>query len=314
MRWIRYRSGAGPRLGLVENDTISGLESPTSLLDLIANDDALQAAGERARNAPSEVINYEAASLLAPFIPTSIRDFACFIEHLKNAPLRDGSERPVDGVLSIYERIPCYYFGNPAAVIGPHDEVEIAPGSSKFDLELEVAAVIGRPGKNIPPHEADAHIAGYTIFCDWSARDHQALARPSGMGGQKGKDCANTIGPMFVTADELEPYRQDHSFDLEMTAYVNDELVGGGSLSQMAWSFGECISWASRGVPVRTGDIYGSGTVPTSCLLERSALDGEDFRGYLKPGDVVRMRVEKLGELRQTIVAGAAVIPLRTGY
>ncbi|HUZ22761.1 MAG TPA: fumarylacetoacetate hydrolase family protein, partial [Streptosporangiaceae bacterium] len=65
------------------------------------------------------------------------------------------------------------YFSNPAAVIGPYDDVPIAPDSMMFDYELEIAAVIGRPGATIPLAQAEDHIAGYMLLCDWSARDLQ---------------------------------------------------------------------------------------------------------------------------------------------
>ena len=93
-----------------------------------------------------------------------------------------------------------------------NDPVSISPGCTWFDYELEIAAIIGRAGQDLDPDTADSHIAGYMIFCDWSARDLQMQEMKLSLGPSKGKDGANTFGPMLVTADELEPFRQKNSF------------------------------------------------------------------------------------------------------
>ncbi len=117
-----------------------------------------------------------------------------------------------------------------------------------LDLELEVAAVIGRAGTNLTPAQARTHIAGYTIFNDWSARDLQLTEMQLGLGPCKGKDFANTLGPWIVTADELEPYRSEDRLDLALEAKVNGRPLGRDTLASMAWSFEELVSYASRGI------------------------------------------------------------------
>ena len=107
-------------------------------------------------------------------------------------------------VPAIWYESPFCYFSNPHAVNGPGNEIPVPPGCVDLDFELEVAAVIGRPGSNLRPDEAGSHIAGYTIFNDWSARDLQLAEMRLGLGICKGKDFANTLGPWIVTADELE--------------------------------------------------------------------------------------------------------------
>ncbi len=116
--------------------------------------------------------------------------------------------------------------------------------------------------------EAERAIIGYTIFNDWSARDLQQLEGQLAIGQAKGKDSGVTLGPYLVTPDELEPYRRDGKLSLQVTALVNDTVIGSGSTGQMDWSFGEVISYASRGVTLRPGDVIGSGTVPTCTLVE----------------------------------------------
>ena len=178
------------------------------------------------------------------------------------------------GVPAIWYESPFCYFSNPHGVNGPGAEIPIPPGCTELDFELEVAAVIGRPGANLSPQEAGAHIAGYTIFNDWSARDLQFAEMALGLGICKGKDFANTLGPWIVTADELEPYRRDDRLDLDMRASVNGRALGDDTLANMAWSFEELVSYASRGTWVRPGDVLGSGTCGSGCLLELWVVTG----------------------------------------
>jgi 2-keto-4-pentenoate hydratase/2-oxohepta-3-ene-1,7-dioic acid hydratase in catechol pathway len=311
MRWVTYDGGGSDRLGLIVGDQIHGLEPGPTLMDLLGDDGTrLREAGERATDSPADVRPLEGAVLRAPLKPTSMRDFLCFLQHLRNC--RAGLGTPLD---EAWEQIPAFYFTNPAAVIGPHDKVAIAPGSERFDFELEVAAVVGRGGSDLDPETAADHIAGYTIFCDWSARDLQVHEMKLGLGPAKGKDSATTLGPAFVTADELAPFASGNSFKLDMRVYVNDEEVGGGSMDQMDWSWGEVLAYASRGTTLNPGDVIGSGTVPTGCLFEHFSLSGGDgFRGWLEPGDRVRLWIEQIGEIENEVVAGPPVHRLRTGF
>jgi glyoxylase-like metal-dependent hydrolase (beta-lactamase superfamily II) len=159
--------------------------------------------------------------------------------------------------------------------------------------------------------EAEQAIIGYMIFNDWSARDLQMLEGQLAIGQAKGKDSGVTLGPYLVTPDELEPYRRDGKLSLEVTALVNGEVVGVGSTAAMDWSFGEVISYASRGVALSPGDVFGSGTVPTCTLVEHlDATAPESFRGWLHDGDVVTLTVQGLGETRQTVRKTPAPQPI----
>jgi 2-keto-4-pentenoate hydratase/2-oxohepta-3-ene-1,7-dioic acid hydratase in catechol pathway len=207
--------------------------------------------------------------------------------------------------------LPVFYFTNPAAVCGPHDDVAVSPGSSQFDYELEIAAVVGRPGTNLSPEEAESHIAGYTVLCDWSGRDLQMREMRQLLGPAKGKDSATSLGPVLVTPDELESRRQGRAYDLEMTASVNEVPYSRGNLAELYWSFGQMLAYASRGTRVETGDVLGSGTVGTGCILELSGLQGGGQYPWLRPGDEVRLEVEQLGAITATITEAAPVVPLR---
>lgn len=312
MRWVMARQADGTeRAGLVENDQIHLLSTNTTVRDLLGDDgEKMQAAAEQARRNPLDVVDFAGADLAPPIRPLQLRDFLTFLDHRRNIAKLEANE-----ISDTWNKIPAFYFSNTMGVVGPYDSVAVSPGCESFDYELEVAAVIGRDGANLPLDLAENHIAGFMILNDWSARDLQMREMDLGLGPAKGKDGNNTLGPMFVTTDELEPYRQGNSYHLEMKGYVNDELVSHGFMDQMDWSWGEVVSYASRGTTLRAGEVIGSGTVPTGCLFEHFAIDGaDDFRGWLKPGDVVRLEVEGLGSTRQTVLSAPKIHRLRTGF
>jgi 2-keto-4-pentenoate hydratase/2-oxohepta-3-ene-1,7-dioic acid hydratase in catechol pathway len=166
-------------------------------------------------------------------------------------------------------------------------------------------------GADLDPAQAERSIAGYCVMNDWSARDIQRREMKLSMGPVKGKDFATSLGPVFVTPDELEDTRRDKSYDLAMTATVNGVEYSRASLADIYWSFGEMLAYASRGTRVETGDVIGSGTCGTGCILELSLVHGVDRYPWLQPGDVVELSVDRLGTLRNTVVAGERLRPLR---
>ncbi|OBF20518.1 2-hydroxyhepta-2,4-diene-1,7-dioate isomerase [Mycobacterium kubicae] len=308
MKWVTYRGTDGLRVGVLVGSEIFGLPPELTLLDLISRGaQGLQAAGDEALRLPAEVVGVDDVSLAAPIPrPPSIRDALSFLDHMRNCQEAMGGGRVL---ADAWYRIPAFYFACPATVLGPYDDAPMAPGSVWQDFELEIAAVIGTGGKDLSVEQAEQSIIGYTIFNDWSARDLQALEGQLRIGQAKGKDSGVTLGPYLVTADELEPYRRDGKLSLHVTALVNDTVIGSGSTATMDWSFGEVISYASRGVMLQPGDVFGSGTVPT-CTLVEHLTKPESFPGWLTDGDVVTLRVDVLGQTRQTVRATSPPIPL----
>ena len=312
MKWVTYREGAVGRTGVLSGDVIHAVPPGVTLLDLIGRGaDGLRRAGDDALRSASTV-RLDNVTLMAPIPrPPSIRDSLCFLDHMRNCQAALGAGR----VLSdSWYRIPAFYFACPATVLGPYDDAPAAPGSAWQDFELEIAAVIGVSGKDLTVEQAEQAIVGYMIFNDWSARDLQQMESQLAIGQGKGKDSGVTLGPYLVTPDELEPYRHPShpgKLSLQVTAMVNDTVIGSGSTAQMDWTFGEVISYASRGVTLTPGDVVGSGTVPTCTLVEHlnpAAL--ESFPGWLHDGDVVTLQVQGLGETRQTVRASTAPHPL----
>jgi len=309
MRWITFRDDDGERTGVLSGDAIHVLQPGVSLLELIGRGAAeLKEAGEDAlRSAPTTQLDQ--VTLMAPIPrPPSIRDSLCFLDHMRNCQAAMGGGRVLKDT---WYRIPAFYFACPSTVLGPFDDALMAPGSAWQDFELEIAAVIGTAGKDLSVAEAEQAIIGYMIFNDWSARDLQMLEGQLAIGQAKGKDSGVTLGPYLVTPGELEPYCRDGKLSLQVTALVNDEVIGSGSTAQMDWSFAEVIAYASRGVMLTPGDIVGSGTVPTCTLVEHlDPTAPESFRGWLHDGDVVTLKVQGLGETRQTVRKSPAPQPL----
>jgi fumarylacetoacetate (FAA) hydrolase len=214
--------------------------------------------------------------LLAPVRrPPSVRDFYAFEEHVRNARAVTGRGE----VVPEWYEIPVFYFSNPAAIYGPDEEVPYPAGSEELDYELEVAAVMG----------ADGAIGGFTVMNDWSARDLQRKEMRVGLGPAKGKDFATSLGPVVVTPDELGDLR------LEMVARVNGEERSRGNLGDMHWSWEQIVEQAAHNTELRPGDVIGSGTVGSGCILEHG--DGR----WLQPGDVVELEVEGIGVLRNRV-------------
>jgi 2-keto-4-pentenoate hydratase/2-oxohepta-3-ene-1,7-dioic acid hydratase in catechol pathway/glyoxylase-like metal-dependent hydrolase (beta-lactamase superfamily II) len=310
MRWATYQTDDGRRTGVVSDDAIHALPAGVALLDLLAGGAAgLREVGEDALRSPSAVVRLGDVRLTAPLPqPPAIRDCLCFLDHMRNCQEVLGGSRVLKDT---WYRIPAFYFANPSTVLGPYDDAPIAPGSAWQDFELEIAAVIGTGGKDLTVEQAEEAIIGYTIFNDWSARDLQNLDSQLGIGQAKGKDSGITLGPYLVTPDELGRYRHGGKLNLSVTALVNDTVIGAGSTGTMDWSFAEVISYASRGVRLHPGDVFGSGTVPTCTLIEHlSIADPASFTGWLHDGDVVTLRVEGLGETRQRVRATPAPHPL----
>ena len=269
-------------------DELGGGVDPLEWDDPDALDGTLSIGGETVLYSPNSI------RLLAPIPrPPSVRDFYAFEQHVKNAYGNLG--RPVPPT---WYEMPVFYFGNPSTIYGPDADVPM-PRTAQLDYELEIAAIIGRTCRDVDAQDAEYYIAGYTIMNDWSARDVQTREMKVGLGPAKGKDFATSLGPALVTSDEFEDKAVgDGRYDLAMTVRVNGEERGRGSFADMHYTFGELLAHASRDVTLYPGDVIGSGTVGTGCLLETT-----DGKGpWLEAGDVVELAIERLGVLRNTVV------------
>jgi 2-keto-4-pentenoate hydratase/2-oxohepta-3-ene-1,7-dioic acid hydratase in catechol pathway len=306
VKWVAFTSDAAAGCGVVANDAVHPFPGPESLIDLI------QLGGGALERAATESLDQaglaiDAVKIRAPFDPPTMRDFMGFHEHIRNV------EAPAE-IDSRHSRYPTFYFANPVSVIGAFDDVPIAPGATQFDFELEIAAVIGRAGSNLRVDEADDHIAGYTTYLDWSARDIQRDEMDLRLGPAKGKDTATTLGPFFVTSDEFASRRNGNGFDVKMSASLNGEVITDNNWNTVSWSFADMVAYASRGTTVRPGDVLATGTVGGGCLLEHYVTGSSRFSRWLQPGDVLETHVDLVGDTRQIIVAAEERHPLSSGW
>ena len=268
MRLCTFRTAGGPPEGWpgrVEGDRIVRLDAP----------DLISVLSQRGRVADGASEPASVTELLAPVPrPPSVRDFFAFEQHIATARANRGAEVPAE-----WYEFPAFYFTNPAAICGPGAQIHYPAGTAMLDYELEVAAVIG----------ADGQIGGFTIMNDWSARDIQRREIRVGLGPAKAKDFATSLGPVLVTPDEFDG---SHAV---MTARVNGEERSRGDLADLHYSWADILDQAARGTVLRPGDVIGSGTVGTGCILEHD--DGR----WLVPGDTVELEVAGLGVLRNQI-------------
>ena len=241
-------------------------------------------------------------TLLAPLpMPRSVRDGYAFRQHVERA-------RKIRGLDMIpeFDQVPVFYFSNHRGIVGPGDVSVQKAHLDRLDYELEAAIVIGAGGKNLSSARADDAIFGMTIMNDWSARGLQAQEMKLNLGPAKGKDFATSLGPWLVTLDELlSRAKRDGErglvFDMAMRAIVNGQVLSRGNLKDMTWTFAQIVERASYGVRLSAGDVVGSGTCGTGCLLELNGSGQLDNR-WLKPGDEVALEIEGLGRLENRLV------------
>ena len=240
--------------------------------------------------------------------PTTLRDAYSFKQHVETARRSRGMEVPEE-----FYQFPVFYYSNHNAIIGPGDVFVQPDHLHKLDYELEIAVVIGRKGKNIPAEAADDYIYGYTIMNDFSARQLQAEEMKLSLGPAKGKDFATALGPFLITRDEMKemllPPKDGHvgeRYNLVMKASVNGKLYSVGNAAEMDWSFAEIIERISYGTNIFPGDVIGSGTVGSGCLLEINLVQANEDPEYhpvwLKDGDEVKLEIDMLGFLENKIV------------
>ncbi len=224
--------------------------------------------------------------LRAPIIPKKFfHTSGNFTEHEEESKAVNWSHPMHKGIV---------FFQNVDAIIGP-DEPVIYPEhlTQKLDYEIEVAIVIGKAGKFFSPEEAHEYIAGYTIFNDITARDIQMREMQSGVFSFcKAIDTFCPIGPYITTADEI-----DDPHNLEMELYVNGDLRQKGNTSKMKLSMAQLVAFHSP-QGYSAGDLLSTGTIGGVAGFSPVA---ETL--YLRPGDVVEAKVEKLGTLRNPIIS-----------
>ncbi|MFQ5985486.1 MAG: fumarylacetoacetate hydrolase family protein [Alphaproteobacteria bacterium] len=176
------------------------------------------------------------------------------------------------------------------AISGPNDPVVIPRGAGKTDWEVELGVVIGSTARYVGEDKALDHVAGYCVANDVSEREYQ-LERSGQWVKGKSADSFAPLGPWLVTADEV-PDPQN----LKLWLAVNGKRCQDGHTSRMIFGVRELVSYISRFMTLAPGDVISTGTPPGVGLGQKPPV-------YLKPGDVMTVGVEGLGEQRQEVIA-----------
>ena len=177
-----------------------------------------------------------------------------------------------------------------SAVVGPNDAIEMPRGSMKTDWEVELGVVIGKGGRYIDEADALSHVAGYCVINDVSEREYQ-LERGGTWDKGKGCDTFGPTGPWLVTKDEVpEPHKLGMWLEVDGKRYQN------GNSANMIFRIPFLISYLSGMMSLQPGDVISTGT-PAGVGL------GQKPPVYLRPGNVVRLGIDKLGEQRQVVKA-----------
>jgi 2-keto-4-pentenoate hydratase/2-oxohepta-3-ene-1,7-dioic acid hydratase in catechol pathway len=325
MKLATYRAAGETRIGIVEAEkgelfdlaAAARREGPSSapfasMLNLIDADDAgLDRARALLAKRGGEAdlwSDLAHAELLAPLPePRQMRDAMSFALHIRqsgrgaraiqalHARGRDAfnavMQEPLEDLPAVYRELPIYYITNRFTVVGPGATVKWPRYSNVMDYELEVGVVTRRTRSNIPAKEAGAHIFGYTIFNDFSARDRQAIEMQGRLGPAKGKsfDGSNAMGPWIVTPDELGDPQT-----LNVEVRVDGEMRAKGDTSRMLFSFEEVIAYASQDETIHAGEFFGSGTVGNCCGLE--------IGRFLESGDTIELHVHRIGVLTNRVL------------
>ncbi|MEA1672822.1 fumarylacetoacetate hydrolase family protein [Nitrospirillum sp. BR 11163] len=285
MKLARFDKGDGPRLGLVDGEKIidltsGGLPFGTMTALIAAGDDGLKAVGAVAQAAPA--VQLGEVRLLAP-IERPGKYLAIgmnYAKHLEEAD-RLGVARA---------RHQTWFNKQTTCIAGPYDDID--PGvTEKLDYEVELAAVIGRPAKQVSERDAAGHVFGYLVANDVSARDWQFHTPTFTMG--KSFDTHGPIGPWIVTADEIgDPH------DLRLRTWVNGELRQDNTTANMIHNLWAQIAYLSTAFTLETGDLIATGT-PEGVGV------GREPPVFLQPGDVVRCEIEGIGTIENRVVRAA---------
>jgi len=273
----RFSAGAGPRVGLVEGDTIVDVGA-TSVVEV--------ALGAPITRGPIHAL--DAVRLLNPAAPLGRNAFCVGWNYLRHF---DETQPRRDASITEPPTRPTFFTKATRAVIGPRDPIESHTSlTAMLDWEAELALVIGRGGRDIPEGEAIDHVAGFMVALDVTARD---ITRAHGGQWFRGKSLDRTapIGPWLVTPDELGELG-----DRSITCQVNGEVVQSALLGDMHFTVERILAELSAGLSLEVGDVILTGTPDGTGVAREPAR-------FLEVGDVVEARIDGIGEVRSEVVA-----------
>lgn len=293
---VELAGGGGPKLCVGKGDIIVALDAPPSLrgaLEKLGPDGLMSLAAK----ASGPAISLDQVTRWLPPVPDprTFRDFYAFEQHVKAARSRRGLE-----MIPEWYKLAIFYFSNTGSLRGHLEPVKKPSATAELDFEFEIGAILGKTIQDVSGQAAEDAIFGYMVLNDWSARDLQREEMKCSLGPAKGKDFATSIGPWVVTKDELADRRlAPGKYDLAMTGKRNGKDISRANFKDLFYDFTQMIERGSRDTTMYVGDLLGSGTCGTGCILE---LGPENAGGWLQPGDTIELTIERLGTLTTKIV------------
>jgi len=287
MRLVTYQDREGEHLGALRGEDVVALDSVApSMLALIDQGAAGLAAAQAVLAHGGSSQPRAAVTLLAP-IPRPRQNVICvgmnYVAHAIESDRARGREPKLP-------TRPVFFTKAVTAVAGPDSDFHLDPAvTAQLDYEAELAFIIGRPGKNIARNAALAHVFGYTVVNDISARDLQSSHQQFFKG--KSLDGSCPLGPCIVTADEIPDPAA-----LTVSLTLNGEPRQHSSTGDLIFDIPTLIEFLSLGMTLEAGTIVSTGT-PSGVGL------GFTPPRYMQPGDVMVAAIDKIGELRTRVVA-----------
>lgn len=279
MKLATFDSGAGPQTGVIVGDAVVATSVPGSMIDLIARWDALKGEVEKAAKS-GERRPLSSVKLLAPVLrPGKIFAIGLnYADHIAESKV----ETPTQQV---------WFTKAATSVNGPYDPIEIARNGPFVDYEVELVAVIGKRGRNIAKADAASHVFGYCVGNDVTERVWQHRTPQWSLG--KSFDTHAPIGPWITTSDEI-----GDAHDLGLRCFVNGEKRQDSNTKHLVFNIWDQIEHLSQAMTLEPGDLIFTGTPGgIGAAMEP--------RRFLKPGDVVRCEVDKIGAIEATMTAGS---------
>jgi 2-keto-4-pentenoate hydratase/2-oxohepta-3-ene-1,7-dioic acid hydratase in catechol pathway len=281
VKFVTFRKAGGdPEAGVIVRDQVVGLKGAgfPSMLDVLGGGSEARSRIESWVESSTEAYPLNSVTLLAP-VPRPPK-LICVGLNYRDHALESKMEIP---------KVPTIFSKFPSAVIGPGEPIVLPKNSTQPDYEAEFAFVIGRGGRHIPAERWQAHVFGYTVINDVSARDFQMATTQWLMG--KTFDTFAPMGPHIVSADEIT---DPHALDISLS--INGEVLQHSNTRELIFKIPELVAYLSSVVTLEPGDVVSTGT-PAGVGVARKP------QRFLRAGDDVVVRVEGIGELRNSVVA-----------
>jgi 2-keto-4-pentenoate hydratase/2-oxohepta-3-ene-1,7-dioic acid hydratase in catechol pathway len=279
MRLLRYGAAGQEKPGLLDaQNTIRDLSG--AIPDLSGDALLPESLARLRRIDPATLPRVEGNPRLGPCV-AGVGKFLCVGLNYSDHAAESGMNVPTE---------PIIFMKATSSIVGPNDDLEIPRGSQKTDWEVELGVVVGKPAKYVAEKDAMDHVTGFCVVHDVSERTFQLEGTGQWVKG-KSADTFGPIGPWLVTPDEIPDFH-----DLDMWLEVDGKRYQTGNTRTMVFGVRFLVSYLSRFMSLRPGDIISTGTPP-------GVGHGLKPPVYLREGNVVRLGVAGLGEQRQRVVA-----------